>query len=171
MSCLDLFARQNVRMYCVKSLSHKILPAETDSVDLVFEFSGIKDDFVFDKDNLILNSIILVNAEVHTADLSSATPIVRVAGYQSLGNEVDSSSQQFLHMLRPSTDQIFGHFPVEVRKMATDRFNQGRLVVLLNSLISHYYTDFYAFQSLREEANDKVIYSLIETLTRMLVSI
>ena len=167
MSCLDLFARQNVRMYCVKSLSHKILPAETDSVDLVFEFSGIKDDFVFDKDNLILNSIILVNAEVHTADLSSATPIVRVAGYQSLGNEVDSSSQQFLHMLRPSTDQIFGHFPVEVRKMATDRFNQGRLVVLLNSLISHYYTDFYAFQSLREEANDKVIYSLIETLTRM----
>ena len=166
-SCLDLFARQNVRMYCVKSLSHKILPAETDSVDLVFEFSGIKDDFVFDKDNLILNSIILVNAEVHTADLSSATPIVRVAGYQSLGNEVDSSSQQFLHMLRPSTDQIFGHFPVEVRKMATDRFNQGRLVVLLNSLISHYYTDFYAFQSLREEANDKVIYSLIETLTRM----
>ena len=51
--------------------------------------------------------------------------------------------------------------------MSADRFNQGRLVVLLNTLISRYYTDFYAFQSLREEANDKVIYSLIETLTRM----
>ena len=167
-SCLDLFARQNIRMYCVKShQANKILPTETDSIDLVFEFSGIKDDFVFDKDNLILNSIILVNAEVHTADLTSSTPIVRVAGYQSLGNEVDSSSQQFLHMLRPSSDQIFGHFPVEVRKMSADRFNQGRLVVLLNTLISRYYTDFYAFQSLREEANDKVMYSLIETLTRM----
>ena len=134
-SCLDLFARQNIRMYCVKSHQpNKILPAETESVDLVFEFSGIKDDFVFDRDNLILNSIILVNAEVHTADLTSNTPIVRVAGFQSLGSEVDSSSQQFLHML---------------------------------PLISRYYTDFYAFQSLREEASDKVIYSLIETLTRM----
>ena len=167
-SCLDLFARQNIRMYHVKShQANKILPTETESIDLVFEFSGIKDDFVFDKDNLIFNSIILVNAEVHTADLTSNTPIVRVAGYQSLGNEVDSSSQQFLHMLRPSSDQIFGHFPVEVRKMSADRFNQGRLVVLLNTLISRYYTDFYAFQSLREEANDKVMYSLIETLTRM----
>ena len=167
-SCLDLFARQNVRIYCVKSHQHrKIIPEETESVDLVFEFSGIKDDFVFDKDNLILNSIILVNAEVRTADLSSNTPIVRVAGFQSIGTEVDSTSQQFLHMLRPSTDQIFGQFPVEVRKMSADRFNQGRLVVLLNTLISRYYTDFYAFQSLREEANDKVIYSLIETLTRM----
>ena len=167
-SCLDLFARQNIRMYCVKSHQpNKILPAETESVDLVFEFSGIKDAFVFDRDNLILNSIILVNAEVHTADLTSNTPIVRVAGFQSLGSEVDSSSQQFLHMLRPSSDQIFGQFPVEVRKMSADRFNQGRLVVLLNTLISRYYTDFYAFQSLREEASDKVIYSLIETLTRM----
>lgn len=167
-SCLDLFARQNIRMYYVKNhQANKILPTETESVDLVFEFSGIKDDFVFDKDNLILNSIMLVNAEVHTADLTSHTPIVRVAGYQSLGNEVDSSGQQFLHMLRPSSDQIFGHFPVEVRKMSADRFNQGRLVVLLNTLISRYYTDFYAFQSLREEANDKVMYSLIETLTRM----
>ena len=167
-SCLDLFARQNIRMYHVKShQANKILPTETESIDLVFEFSGIKDDFVLDKDNLIFNSIILVNAEVHTADLTSNTPIVRVAGYQSLGNEVDSSSQQFLHMLRPSSDQIFGHFPVEVRKMSADRFNQGRLVVLLNTLISRYYTDFYAFQSLREEANDKVMYSLIETLTRM----
>ena len=167
-SCLDLFARQNIRMYCVKSHQpNKILPAETESIDLVFEFSGIKEDFVFDRDNLILNSIILVNAEVHTADLTSNTPIVRVAGFQSLGSEVDSSSQQFLHMLRPSSDQIFGQFPVEVRKMSADRFNQGRLVVLLNTLISRYYTDFYAFQSLREEASDKVIYSLIETLTRM----
>ena len=167
-SCLDLFARQNVRIYCVKgNLHNKILPIEVESIDMVFEFSGIKDDFVFDKDNLILNSIILVNAEVHTAELSSSTPIVRVAGFQSIGTEVDSTSQQFLHMLRPSTDQIFGQFPVEVRKMSADRFNQGRLVVLLNTLISRYYTDFYAFQSLREEANDKVIYSLIETLTRM----
>ena len=167
-SCLDLFARQNIRMYYVKNhQANKILPTETESVDLVFEFSGIKDDFVFDKDNLILNSIMLVNAEVHTADLTSHTPIVRVAGFQSLGNEVDSSGQQFLHMLRPSSDQIFSHFPVEVRKMSADRFNQGRLVVLLNTLISRYYTDFYAFQSLREEANDKVMYSLIETLTRM----
>ena len=167
-SCLDLFARQNIRMYCVKEhQSSKVMPMDAETIDLVFEFSGIKDDFLFDKDNLILNAIILVNAEVHNADLTSSTPIVRVAGYQSLGTETSNVSQQFLHMLRPSVDQIFGHFPVEVRKWGADRFNQGRLVVLLNNLISRYYTDFYAFQSLREEANDKVIYGLIETLTRM----
>ena len=167
-SCLDLFARQNIRMYCVKTHQNsKIMLMDVETIDLVFEFSGIKDDFMFDKDNLILNTIILVNAEVHTADLTSGSPIARIAGYQSLGTENGNASQQFLHMLRPSADQIFGQFPVEVRKWGADRFNQGRLVVLLNHLISRYYTDFYAFQSLREEANDKIIYGLIETLTHM----
>lgn len=167
-SCLDLFARQNVRMYCIKShQGKKYIPADTDSLDIVFEFTGLKEGFLFDKDNLALNTVLLVNAHVHSVDLSSATPMVRVAGFRSQSSGSDNVSQQFLHMVRPSTDQIYGKFPVEVRKVAADRFNQGSLVNLLNNLISKYYTDFYAFQTLRDEANDRVMQNLIDILLRM----
>ena len=167
-SCLDLFARQNVRMYCIKQhQGKKFLPTETDSLELVFEFTGIRDGFLFDKDNLSLNTIILVNAHIHSADLSSGAPIVRVAGFQSQSTESDAVSQQFLHMLRPSSDLIYGKMPVEVRKVDADRFNQGSLVALLNTLISKYYTDFYAFQNIKDEMNDRVMHDLIETLTRI----
>lgn len=167
-SCLDLFARQNVRLYCVKSSQgKKYIPAETDSLDIVFEFTGIREGFLFDKENLALNTAILVNAQVHSVDLSTTTPMVRVAGFRSQSTGNDGLSQQFLHMIRPSSDQIYGKFPVEVRNVAADRFNQGSLVNLLNNLISKYYTDFYAFQTLREDANDRVMQNLIEILQRM----
>lgn len=167
-SCLDLFARQNIRLYYIKKhQGSRYIPSETDSIDLVFEFTGIKDGFLFDRNNLSLNSMILVNANIHTVDISATTPIVRVTGFQSPSSENDGVSQQFLHMLRPSTDQIYGRMPIEVRKVAADRFNQGSLVSLLNTLISRYYTDFYAFSNLREEASDKVMQNLIDILIRM----
>lgn len=167
-SCLDLFARQNIRLYYIKKhQGSRYIPSETDSIDLVFEFTGIKDGFLFDRNNLSLNSMILVNANIHTVDISATTPIVRVTGFQSPSSESDGVSQQFLHMLRPSTDQIYGRMPIEVRKVAADRFNQGSLVSLLNTLISRYYTDFYAFSNLREEASDKVMQNLIDILIRM----
>lgn len=167
-SCLDLFARQNIRLYYIKKhQGSKYIPSETDSIDLVFEFTGIRDGFLFDRNNLFLNSVILVNASVHTVDISSTTPIVRVAGFQSPSSDGENVSQQFLHMLRPSSDQIYGKVPVEVRRVAADRFNQGSLVALLNTLISRYYTDFYAFSNLREEASDKVMQNLIDILLRM----
>lgn len=167
-SCLDLFARQNIRLYYIKKhQGSRYIPSETDSIDLVFEFTGIKDGFLFDRNNLSLNSMILVNANIHTVDISATTPIVRVTGFQSPSSESDGVSQQFLHMMRPSTDQIYGRMPIEVRKVAADRFNQGSLVSLLNTLISRYYTDFYAFSNLREEASDKVMQNLIDILIRM----
>ncbi|MBQ8991461.1 MAG: hypothetical protein IJ084_05605 [Prevotella sp.] len=167
-SCLDLFARQNIRLYYIKKhQGSRYIPSETDSIDLVFEFTGIKDGFLFDRNNLSLNSMILVNANIHTVDISATTPIVRVTGFQSPSSENDGVSQQFLHMMRPSTDQIYGKMPIEVRKVAADRFNQGSLVSLLNTLISRYYTDFYAFSNLREEASDKVMQNLIDILIRM----
>ena len=167
-SCLDLFARQNIRLYYIKKhQGSRYIPSETDSIDLVFEFTGIKDGFLFDRNNLSLNSMILVNANIHTVDISATTPIVRVTGFQSPSSESDGVSQQFLHMLRPSTDQIYGRMTIEVRKVAADRFNQGSLVSLLNTLISRYYTDFYAFSNLREEASDKVMQNLIDILIRM----
>jgi len=167
-TCLDLFAKQNVRMFCIKNhQATKYLASEVDSIDLIFEFTGIPDSFIFDKESLSLNSVILVNAQQHTVNLSSSNPIVRVAGYQSASSDSGTYAQQFLHMLRPSDDQIFGSIPIEVRKIAADRFNQGSLLRLLSHMIGKYYTDFYAFQNIQDEANEKVMHNLLDILVRM----
>ena len=165
---MDLFACQNLRMFCIKKHpTSKLLAGETQNLDLIFEFKGITDDFLFDKNNLSLNTVQLVNVERHTITLSTAIPIVRVAGYDDKTADNTIYGHQFLHMLRPSDDQIYGKIPVEVRRVAADRFNQGALVKLLNNLINKYYSDFYAFQHIQEVASDKVIYKLTEILTRL----
>lgn len=165
-TCLDLFARQNIRLFVIRNHTPaKFLPTETDTVDLIFEFSGISDQFVFDKQHLSLNPIVLVNAQLHQTTLSSQTPITRVAGYDK--NE-DHVNLQFLHAIRPSEEQLYGNSLIEVRKVAADRFNQGRLVRLLNTLIARYHSDFYAFQGLQGFSGDKTMQSLQEILTRLM---
>ena len=185
-TCLDLFARQNVRLFVigrqgdkeseelrVKSEESRVkseelrgmLPTETDGVDLIFEFTGISDRFVFDKQHFSLNPIVLVNAQMHQTTLSGGTPIVRVAGYDK---DEDHVNLQFLHAVRPSEEQLYGNSLVEVRRVAADRFNQGRLVRLLNSLIARYHSDFYAFQGLQGFSGDKTMQALQETLMRLM---
>ena len=172
-TCLDLFARQNVRLFVIKSEELRVkseelrgrLTAETDGVDLIFEFTGISDRFVFDKQHFSLNPIVLVNAQMHQTTLSGGTPIVRVAGYDK---DEDHVNLQFLHAVRPSEEQLYGNSLVEVRRVAADRFNQGRLVRLLNSLIARYHSDFYAFQGLQGFSGDKTMQALQETLMRLM---
>ena len=141
------------------------LPTETDGVDLIFEFTGISDRFVFDKQHFSLNPIVLVNAQMHQTTLSGQTPIVRVAGYEK---DEEHGNLQFLHAVRPSEEQLYGNSLVEVRRVAADRFNQGRLVRLLNSLIARYHSDFYAFQGLQGFSGDKTMQALQETLMRLM---
>ena len=165
-TCLDLFARQNIRYFVIQSFIPSPESASgMESVDLTFEFSGITDKFVFNAKNLSLNPVILVNAQKHQTTLSGQTPIVRVAGFDK--NE-SSANQQFLHAVRPSEEQIYGNSLIEVRKVAADRFNQGRLVRLLNSVIARFYSDYYAFQNLQGISGDKTIQSLQEILTRLM---
>ena len=185
-TCLDLFARQNVRLFVIGRQGDKeseelrvkseelrvkseelrgMLPTETDGVDLIFEFTGISDRFVFDKQHFSLNPIVLVNAQMHQTTLSGGTPIVRVAGYDK---DEDHVNLQFLHAVRPSEEQLYGNSLVEVRRVAADRFNQGRLVRLLNSLIARYHSDFYAFQGLQGFSGDKTMQALQETLMRLM---
>ena len=165
-SSMDLFARQNVRMFCIKPHAmEKLVPAETETVDLVFEFSGINSQFVFDKSNLVLNPIILVNAQVHKGTLSASSPVLRVAGSNPSDKEVE---QQFLHAVRPSEEQIYGNSVIEVRRVAGDRFNQGRLVKLLYSIVAKYHTDYYAFQDLQGIAGDKSMQALQEIVSRLI---
>ena len=164
-TCLDLFARQNVRIFVVRPYNvSQFTNVETDSFDLIFEFSGINDNFTFDKSKLILNPVILVNAEQHTITLSGQTPIARVGGYDK---DVDRPDIQFLHAVRPSEEQLYGNSLIEIRRVAADRFNQGRLVKLLNAVIARYHSDYYAFQGLKGISGDKTIQALQEILLRL----
>lgn len=165
-SCLDLFARQNIRVFCVKPhAAGKLIPAETETVDLLFEFTGISDKFQFDRENFALNTLVLANAQMHTVTLSAASPLARVAGYDIQDNQ---GAAQFLHAIRPSEEQIYGNSLVEVRRVAADRFNQGQLVRLLHALIAKYHSDYYAFQDLKGISGDKTFQALQEILSRLL---
>ena len=164
-TCLDLFARQNVRIFVVRPYNvSQFTNIETDSFDLIFEFSGINDNFKFDKSKLILNPVILVNAEQHTITLSGHTPIARVGGYDK---DVDRPDIQFLHAIRPSEEQLYGNSLIEIRRVAADRFNQGRLVKLLNAVIARYHSDYYAYQDLKGISGDKTMQALQEILLRL----
>ncbi len=162
---LDMFARQNIRLFCVKK--HKpntFIDYDTDSLDFTLEFTGINDDFIFDKSCISLNTILLVNATPHTADLSAVNPIVRVAGY----NEgAEDNSEQFLHLTRPSDEQLYNETTVDVRTVAADRFNRASLLKLLNSLIDKFDSDYYAFLQLREQYKDSIILQIRDGLQKL----
>ena len=166
-TCLDLFARQNVRMFYIKKndASKPMMQMEMESVDLILEFSGINDQFVLDRESFLLNTTILVNARKQTATLSKASPVVRVTGANS--DEIQTG-QQFLHAVRPAEEQIFADALIDVRRVAADRFDQGRLMGLLNSLVMRYRSDFIAYRNLPEGFNDKTVLSLQSILVSLI---
>ena len=166
---MDLFARQNIRLFCIERHDpKKFIPQETEQVDLVFEFTGIPEDFCFDKSSLFLNPVLLVNAQAHEVTLSSDSPIARIAGGQSSPTpDKNLSSRQFLHLVRPSDSQIYGNTELEVRGVAGDRFNQGSLLKLLGCVISKYRSDFYAYQQLKGTFTENTVYQLETALSQL----
>lgn len=156
---LDLFARQNIRMFIIEPHApSQFIPVEVEQLDLVFEFTGIQDDFRFDKSCIALNPVVLVNAQVGEATLSSSSPLVRIAG---------GESRSFLHLVRPLDNQIYGNTEIVVRGVSGDRFNQGSLVRLLSCLISKYRSDFYAFLGLKDVTADNALFQLETVLSRL----
>lgn len=166
---MDLFARQNIRLFCIERHDpRKFIPQETEQIDLVFEFTGIPEDFRFDKSSLCLNPVLLVNAQVHEVTLSSDSPIARIAGGQSSPTpDKNLSSRQFLHLVRPSDNQIYGNTELEVRGVAGDRFNQGSLLKLLSCVLSKYRSDFYAYQQLKGTFTENTVYQLETALSQL----
>ena len=161
---LDLFARQNVALFSIKKfLSDSVIPVETSTIELVFDFKGVPDDFVFDKSLFVLNPVLLVNAKVSTATLSSATPIIRITGY-TLGNPDES---QLMHLVPPSKEQLFGKTPVEVRRISSDRFNQASLMKLMNSLTTKFHSDYYSFLDMRANGLSEVIRNMQDGLLKL----
>ena len=105
-------------------------------------------------DDFVLNPVLLVNAELHHYTLSAQTPLLRV-------------DSQFLHAVRPPEEQLYGRSLIEVRRVAADRFNQGRLIKLLNAVIARYHSDYYAYQDIKGLPVDKMIQALQEMLSRL----
>lgn len=162
---LDLFARQNARIFCIKNHNPKnFIDYDTDAIDMIFEFSGINEDFVFDKSCISLNTIILINAVPHSASLSSNNPIVRVSG---ANKEKENKGEQFMHLTRPSENQMYTDTTIDVRTVAADRFNQGSLLKLVNSLLDKFDTDYYAFQQLKDQYKEKLIGQMREGLLKL----
>ncbi len=161
---LDLFAHQDVALFSIKKfLTDSAIPVETSTIDLIFEFKGIPDDFVFDKNHLVLNPILLVNAQVSTATLTSAIPVVRITGY-ALGNPDEN---QLMHLIPPAKEQLFGKTPVEVRRVSSDRFNQASLMKLINGLTNKFHSDYYAFLDLRTSGLPEIIRDLQDDLLKL----
>lgn len=165
---LELFARQNVRMFIIERHAPlQFMPMEVDQLDLVFEFSGIQDGFSFDKNCIALNPVVLVNAQLGEATLSTATPLVRVAGGGENAGDKDLTSRFFMHLIRPTDSQVYGNTELLVRGVSGDRFNQGSLVKLLSCIISKYRSDFYAFLGLKDLTADNALFQLGTALTRL----
>ena len=154
----DLFAQQNARLFYIDS--HKGSDRPFDRLELTFEFIGIDDQFTFDKEQLSLNATILANVAQRSVTLSAAAPIARLS---SEGNK-----QQFLHLIAPDDNQLYPEVPVEIRRVATDRFNAERLARLASTLVSRFASDYYAFQkieALREGRVMEQFYNLLKKIS------
>lgn len=157
-SWFDLFAQQNARLFYIDS--HKGSDRPFDRLELTFEFIGIDDQFTFDKEQLSLNATILANVAQRSVTLSAAAPIARLS---SEGNK-----QQFLHLIAPDDNQLYPEVPVEIRRVATDRFNAERLARLASTLVSRFASDYYAFQkieALREGRVMEQFYNLLKKIS------
>ena len=163
MSLVDLFARHGLRMYFVRKQSFDdFIPDEIMELKLVFEFEGTDTDFLFKREDLILNTILLANVDIREKNLDSAHPIARITG-----NGVDSQAQ-LVHVLTPVGDQMFDNIGVSVRRVAADRFNRATLVRLLSSLIDKYHSDYYAFSNIDGNVTDEIIADLTMQLHKLL---
>ncbi|MDO5321165.1 MAG: hypothetical protein Q4F39_02100 [Bacteroidia bacterium] len=156
---MDMFNSHNVCLFTVEEHDPQEYGyAEKGLIELEFEFEGIPVDYPMDKDNLVLNPAILVNASIQETSLSSSAPFSRVGG----------ESCQFLQMMRPSTELVFHNCIVQVRKVAADRFNRSSLVRLLTSLSAKFSSDFYAFQDIHSRNGDKTIQAVNGLVDKML---
>ena len=158
----DLFAEQNKRMFVVeKYASDNIFACPVDKIDLVFEFMGMSDDFVFDKSQLIINTVLLVNTSERSATISVNNPIVRIA------DEDENASEKLLHLMRPSAEQMYKNISFTLRRSAIERFNSDNLLKLLHCLIDKYSTDYYAFMQIDRYKNGLEISRLYQWLVNL----
>lgn len=163
-SCMELFARHDLRMYCIrKHDASRFIPHETMHMQLVFEFKGTATTFLFDSSQLHLNVVLLANAIEQHVNLDSSSPIARVTG-----DGTNSQCDQLMHLLRPDKDQIYADSHIAVRRVAGDRFNQGTLLRLLSAILGRLRSDFYAFQMLDPHQTSVSLRTIQEHLQKLI---
>ena len=158
----DLFSEQNKRMFIVeKHSTEKLFARPTIKIDLVFEFNGISDDFIFDKSQLLINTVLLVNTSLKDATLSVNNPIARIAEGD------DETPEKLLHLMRPSSEQMYKNISFTIRRSAMERFNVDSLLRLLHCLIDKYSTDYYAFMQIDRLKNGLEVNRLYQWLINL----
>lgn len=161
-AAIDMFARQNVRLYCIRSFKDRGGYAE---LPLIFEFSGIGEGFVFDRSKIALNATILANADISSVSLDRNSPVARISGSLPGSGE---AGRQFLHLIRPSDEQIYSGAEIDVRRVAADRFNRAGLVKLLGSLMNKIDSDYYAFYGVKELSDERTLSQLRAILGKLI---
>jgi len=158
---VDLFCRSMVGFYMFGEMPDF---EPTRQVNLVFSFNGIPEDFVFGIKNLKVNVLILINAHKSSVNISSENPIMRLTDESSGGR----AEPQFLGLL-PSKEENNGtQVPIQVRRIGMERFNQGRLVSLLQNLIVKFNSDYYAFESIGSKTTDAVMRQIQKNLSELI---
>ena len=153
----DLFAQQNKRMFIVGK-TEKFFTHAADNVELVFEFMGLNEDFTFDKSQLHINTVLLVNTTLRNATISVNNPIVRIAEGEG------DAPEKLLHLMRPSSEQMYKNISFTLRRSAMERFNMDSLLKLLHCLIDKYSTDYYAFMQIDRLKNGMEVNRLYQWL-------
>lgn len=158
----DLFSEQNKRMFIVEKYStEKLFTRPTVRIDLVFEFKGINDEFIFDKSQLVINTVLLVNTNLKNATISINNPVVRIAEGE------DTAPEKLLHLIRPSSEQMYKNLSFTLRRSAIERFNVNSLLQLLHCLIDKYSTDYYAFMQIDRFKNGLEVNRLYQWLINL----
>ena len=158
--CLDMAVGTGTQIFFFDKADYsKCIPFDSEKVTLTFEFFGISADFNFEPSSIVLNATILANVDVATATISKGTPIVKLSG---------TGTRQFMHLVSPSAEQIYGKTAVTVRRINADRFNAASLVRLLQTVLHRFASDFHAFEVLHDMNEDRVmsnLYSLVEKMS------
>ncbi len=138
----DLFAEQNARLFVFKSGDGAVrLRHDVDKLDMIFEFSSVDRDFVFNKDMLLFNVFPVVNAELKSVELSARTPICRL-------NDDRERKRNFLTTVAPLKSQIFREAALTIRRFDVERFGVRDLINRLEEITHRFSSDYFAYQSI-----------------------
>jgi hypothetical protein len=119
------------------------------------------EDFIFDKSQLYINTVLLVNTTLRNASLSVNNPIVRLAEGEG------DTPEKLLHLMRPSSEQMYKNISFTLRRSAMERFNIDSLLKLLHCLIDKYSTDYYAFMQIDRLKNGMEVNRLYQWLVNL----
>lgn len=164
----DLWTARNINYFMFDAnLKRQV---QSDSLNLVFEFTDMVAPFNFDKRNLVINCFPAVNVIKKDFALSPKDPIVKLAhetGYDAADtNDLrlltgktpeNNHHDYFMHLVPDESLDYEDSDKFYVRRFGCERFNTDELIRLAYVLAKRYESDFYAFQRIHQMQNaDKV---------------